>query len=98
MLALAISIDCDSKGVDLIEMNDGTELKCPTWPRDCEFQIVTYQPSGKTCDTVDATELSGDIAEVLRALEATGTLKHRKPDWYRRLKLYAAAEVLAGNA
>ena len=93
MLALAISIDCDSKGVDIIETNDGTQFKCPTWPRDCESQLVAYQPSGKTCETVYAGELSADIAEALRSLDATGTLKRRKPDWYRRLKLYAADDT-----
>ena len=93
MLSLAISIDCDSKGADIIETNDGTQLKCPTWPRDCESQLVAYRPSDKTCDTVYTAELSADIAEALRALEATGTLKKRKPDWYRRLKLYAAGEI-----
>ena len=90
MLALAISIDYDSKGTDIIETNDGTRLKCPSWPRDCESQLVAYRPSGKTCDPVYANDLSTDIAEALRTLEATGTLENRKPDWYRRLKLYAA--------
>ena len=98
MLALAISIDCDSHGADTIETNDGTQLKCPSWPRDCESQLVAFRPSAKTCDTVYAAELSADIAEALRALQATGTLKHRKPDWYRRLKLYAAGERSTGGA
>ena len=93
MLSLAISIDCDSKGADIIETNDGTQLKCPTWPRDCESQLVAYRPSDKTCDTVYTVELSADIAEALRVLEATGMLKKRKPNWYRRLKLYAAGEI-----
>lgn len=99
MLALAISIDCDSKGTDIIETNNGTQLKCPSWPRDCESQLVAYRPAGNVCDPVYATELSSDIADALSALEAAGALKGRKPDWHRRLKFYAAgAEVTIGRA
>lgn len=90
MLDLAISLESDTDGTDIIECNDGTSLRCPSWPRDCESQLVAYGPLGKEAEVVWAGQLAGDIAEALAVLDSTRILKNKKPDWYRRLKLCAA--------
>ena len=54
MLDLAISIDTDSKGTPVVETNHGVRLKAPEWPHDCEFQLVAFNPSGRTCEVVVA--------------------------------------------
>jgi hypothetical protein len=89
MLDLAISIDTDSKNTTIIETNSGVILKAPEWPQDCEFQLVAFKPSGQTCEIVWADGLAEDIGEALVALQREPSLKGRKPDWFRRLKLYA---------
>ena len=97
MLALAILDDSDSSGNAIVETSDGTRLKCPSWGTDTDPQLVAYSPSRKTCDMLWPVEVCSDIAEALRALEAAGALKHRKPDWFRRLKLYAAGVPAKGS-
>jgi hypothetical protein len=92
MLDLAISIDIDSKNTTIIETNNGVTLKSPDWPQDCEFQLVAFNPARSTCEVVWADGLVEDIGEALAALEGVPSLKGRKPDWYRRLKLYAKRE------
>lgn len=89
MLDLAISIDEDSKGTPVIETNHGVQLKAPNWPQDCEFQLVAFTPSGKSCYVVTAKSLAQDISEALVALKTAGSLNGRKPDWYFRLSRYA---------
>lgn len=89
MLDLAISIDTDLNGIDIIECNDGTRLKCPSWPTDCESQLVAFDPLSKELELVWSGQLAGDIAEALALLDSTRVLKDHEPDWYRRLKLCA---------
>lgn len=89
MLDLAISIDADANGTPVIETNHGTRFKSPGWPQDCESRIVAFNPSGKTCDVVWPEQLAADIHSVLETLDAADALNGRKPDWYRRLALYA---------
>ena len=90
MLDLAIAIDTDARNTTIVETNHGVELKAPEWPHDCEFQLVAFGPSRRTCEIVFSECLADDIGEALTALDKTGAFKGRKPDWYRRLKLYAA--------
>ena len=89
MLDLAISINTDAKGTTIIETDHGIKLKAPRWPQDSDYRLVAFSPSGKTCDIIWPKNLAGDIGQALRALQAPGTLKGRKPDWYRRLAHYA---------
>jgi hypothetical protein len=89
MLDLAISVDTDRNGTPIIETNHGVRMKAPEWFDDCEFQLVAYTPSAKTCQIISAEELAGDIRQALAALENVGVLKPRKADWYRRLRRYA---------
>jgi|SwirhisoilCB1_FD_contig_21_24948407_length_457_multi_2_in_0_out_0_1 hypothetical protein len=86
MLDLAISIDTDSRGTTVIETNHGIELKAPSWPSDCDCQLVVFSPSRKLCEIVYAEELAEDIAMALVTLDRAAALKGTKPDWYRRLK------------
>jgi hypothetical protein len=89
MIDLAIATDIDTKGKTVIETNHGLELKAPKWPQDCEFQLVAFEPSGKTCEVVWTEELAADIRQALKTLESTGALEGRKPDWYRRMIRYS---------
>ena len=89
MLDLAISIDEDSRNVRVVETNHGTNLKAPGWPQDCEFQLVAFVPSGEACEVVSSACLAEDIRRALTSIDRTRALKGRKPDWYRRLELYA---------
>ena len=91
MLDLAISIDTDARGTTVIETNHGAQLKAPRWPQDCEFQLVAFNPSGKTCTVVWTEELADDIDHALKTIQETGVLKGTKPDWYRRLTQCAKA-------
>jgi hypothetical protein len=90
MLNLAISIDTDADGIDIVETNRGDSLKAPDWPRDCEFQMVAYRPSERICDVVVAHVLAEDIGHAIRALREAGMLQSDAPDWYMRLAHYAA--------
>lgn len=90
MLDLAISIDTDSKGNDIIETNHGEKLKAPDWPQDCEFQMIAYHPLDKTCEVISADVLSDDIGHAIRALQAARAFKDDQPEWYRRLARCAA--------
>ena len=44
----------------------------------------------KECDVIAPRELARDIAFALEALHPALETARRKPDWYRRLKKYAA--------
>jgi hypothetical protein len=90
MLDLAISIDIDQRNTAIIETNQGVRLKAPDWPNDCDFQLVAFDPSGETCEIVPAEALAGDIGKALMSLNGAEALEGEKPDWYRRLELYAA--------
>jgi hypothetical protein len=98
MLDLAISVDTDPRGTDIIETNHGEQFNAPSWPRDCEFQLVSFRPGAKTCDVVTAAELVDDIAHALQALKATGLSGTKKPEWYKRLNQIAEGAGLMGNA
>jgi len=89
MLDLAISIDTDPANTTIIETNCGVRLKAPDWPQDCDFQLVAYDPSGDSCGVVSAEGLADDIGEALLMLDRAVSPAGEKPDWYRRLKLYA---------
>src|SRR5690242_7963332 len=89
MLDLAISTDTDSKGTTVVETNHGMKLKAPVWPSDCDFQLVAFNPSGKSCEIVWTEELAGDIGRALVMIDTEATLKGPKPDWYLRLKYCA---------
>lgn len=91
MLDFAISMDTDADGVSIVETNHGLKMKSPDWTHDCEFQLVTFSPSGRKCSVVRPNELTLDLACALEAIDSTGMLKGRKPAWYRRLAKYAAA-------
>jgi hypothetical protein len=90
MLDLAIEIDRDSRNTPIIVTNHGVQLKAPEWPHDCEFQLVAFNPSEDSCEVVWAACLADDIGEALIALDRSVPVEGRKPDWYRRLELYAA--------
>lgn len=94
MLDLAISIDTDARGTTVIETNHGVQLKAPRWPQDCEFQLVAFNPSGKTCNVIRTEHLAEDIGRALTALASSAALKGRKPDWFRRLERCAEAATL----
>ncbi len=94
MLDLAISIDCHSNGISVVETNHGREFRAPEWPQDSDFQLVAFNQSAKICKIVWPEELVSDIAAALEALNRTGNMSGRKPDWYRRLKLYSSRESL----
>jgi hypothetical protein len=94
MLDLAIEMDRDSRNTSIIETNHGVELKCPDWPHDCEFQLVAFNPSEDSCEVVWANGLAHDISEALRTIDSAALFKGQKPDWYRRLELYATRESL----
>jgi hypothetical protein len=89
MLDLAISIDTDARGTTVIETNHGVALKAPKWPQDCDFQLVAFSPSSRTCEVIWTEQLADDIGKALRALDDASVLEARKPDWYRRLIRYA---------
>jgi hypothetical protein len=85
MLDLAIPMDTTANGITIIETNRGGPLKAPRWPQDCEFQLVAFNPTGKICEIVWTEQLAEDIGKALAALDNTGVMEGRKPDWYRRL-------------
>ena len=89
MLDIAISIETNAKGITVIETNHGSRLKAMSWPQDCESQLITFKPSSTTCDVIWPEQLADDIFSALKTLQAAKTLKGRKPNWYRRLMLYA---------
>ncbi len=85
MLDLAISTNTDTRGTSVIETNHGVELKAPGWPQDCDFQLVAFRPTGKTCEVIWTERLAEDIRKALMALDQAGMVQGKKPDWYRRL-------------
>ena len=97
MLDLAIAVDTDKNKTTVVETNRGFRLKAPTWPHDCDFQMVAFNPSGHNCHVVWADGLAEDIALALTALGRTSALKGRKPDWYRRLEQYAGGASALRN-
>ena len=88
MLALAIPIDTDRRGNTIIETNSGRELTARDWPQDCEFQLVAFRSSGRTCQVVWPEQLAEDIAKVLKLVDAAGVHRRARPDWYQRLDSY----------
>jgi hypothetical protein len=90
MLALAISMDVDTRGNTIIETNAGRELTARRWPQDSESQLVAFRPSGKTCQVVWTEQLAGDIARALELLDSVDICRGAKPDWYRRLQTYCS--------
>jgi len=86
VLDLAISNDMDLTGTTAIETNHGVILKTDEWPRDCDFQLVVFSPSGKRCDVVRPYDLAKDIARAITILDEVSDLGDRKPGWYQRLK------------
>jgi hypothetical protein len=90
MLDLAISIDTNFSGTDIIETNHGGVFEAPEWPRDCEFQLVAYRPSDKSCEVISATALAEDIGHAINALQMSDTFDGAQSEWYWRLKQYAA--------
>lgn len=89
MLALAIPIDIDRRGNTIIETNAGRQLKAPGWPQDCEFQLVAFRPSSRTCQVVWTEQLAEDIAEVLELMDRLHIYRKAKPGWYQRLEKYS---------
>lgn len=89
MLDLAISTDTNRQGITVIETNRGAQLRAPGWPQDCEFQLVAFNPTAKSCDVVRTEELARDIGKALEALDHVGALKGWKPGWYHRLSVCA---------
>jgi hypothetical protein len=87
MLDLAISVNTDRNGTTIIETNHGVRLKSPKWPQDCEFQLVAFAPSARTCHVIASDQLTDDIRNALAALEDAGV--SRQADWHRRLRRYA---------
>ena len=67
MLDLAISVGTDQRGTTIVETNDGVRLKAPEWPQDCEFQLVAFTSSARTCQIISADELADDIRKALAA-------------------------------
>jgi hypothetical protein len=94
MLDLAISTNTDPKGTTVVETNRGMRLKAPTWPQDCDFQLVLFDPSGERCEIVLAEQLAADIGRALAMLDSAQTLRGPKPNWYRRLKDCASGTLL----
>jgi hypothetical protein len=90
MIDLAISVDTDSRRTTVIETNRGLKLKAPRWPQDCDFQLVAFTPSGKTCEVIWTEQLTEDIRSAVTALDQTGAVRGEKPDWYRRLSRYGS--------
>jgi hypothetical protein len=89
MLDLATFNDSDDDNFAIIETNHGEELKTSGWPTDGDFEIVAYRASKKTCEVVSAEDLADDIAMAVQAMRANGMFKEGKPDWCKRLELYA---------
>lgn len=93
MIDLAISVDENRRGATVIETNHGRRLAAPDWPQDSDFRLVAFTPAAKTCEVVPPTELAGDIALALAALEPVVANARKKPDWYGRLTKYAAGAL-----
>ena len=93
MLDLAIAVDTDRNRTTIIETNRGVRLKAPKWWHDCEFQLVAFAPSARTCQVIPPEQLTDDIGKALAALENAGVLKPRQADWHRRLRRYAERAV-----
>lgn len=90
MLDLAILSDCDSSDTAIAETDHGKRLMAPDWGTDTDPKLVSFWPSARSCELVDCEGLANDIGLALNALKAAGALKHGQPEWYRRLKRYAA--------
>jgi hypothetical protein len=96
MLDLAISIGTDPTNITIVDTNRWKdELKAPGWPSDSDFQLVAFNPSGESCEVVEAEDLARDIGRALMRLGRLAPYKGRKPDWYRRLELCATRGSLS---
>jgi hypothetical protein len=89
MLDLAISVGTDARNTTIIETNHGAELRAPGWPQDCDFQLVAFTRSGRSCEVVSPEDLTDDIGMALLAIKDAKRFKGRKPDWFRRLERYS---------
>jgi hypothetical protein len=91
MLDLAISMDSNLKGMEFVESNRGDQFRTSDWPRDCEFQLISFQPGQSDCKVVRTVDLAEDISRAVQALESTGYLLNGdKPSWFHRLSEYAS--------
>ncbi|HBA40696.1 MAG TPA: hypothetical protein DCZ05_13450 [Deltaproteobacteria bacterium] len=88
MLELAIPVDIDRRGNTIVETNSGRELTAPGWPQDCEFQLVAFHPSSRSCEVVWIEQLAEDIANALELLNTAGIHRDANTDWYQRLVHY----------
>ena len=89
MLDLAISEDVTAKGETVVLTNHGRTLHALDWPQDCDFQLVGFSPSAIGCNVVWTEQLAHDIGMAIEALDGARAVGDAKPDWYRRLVLYA---------
>jgi hypothetical protein len=90
MLSLGIPIDFDDAGDTIVDLNIGGEVKAKDFPQDSEFQLLAFRPNKKRAKVVWIAKLAEDIAEALATVDQVGPKKGRRPDWYRRLSLYAS--------
>jgi hypothetical protein len=90
MIDLAISIDENRRGDTIVETNHGDRMAAPDWPQDSDSRLVAFSPSARSCEVVWPQEMASDIALALQALEPVISRQRKKPEWYRRLKKYAA--------
>jgi hypothetical protein len=90
MIDLAISIDQNARGTTVVETNQGHRMAAPNWPQDSDFRLVASTPGAKKCEVIWPEELAGDISLALKALESVPEALRTKPDWYGRLRKYAA--------
>jgi hypothetical protein len=95
MLDLAISENIDPRSKTIALTNHGRTMRASNWPQDCEFQLVAFTPSARTCRVVWAGEIAEDIGTALKALDQAGIVARGKPDWYRRLARYAQGSAPA---
>ena len=98
MIDLAIIVDSDSTEVAIVETNSGAEFRAPDWGTDTDPKLVAFYPSKRRCEVVDCAELANDIGYALAALRAAGTFNERKPEWFKKLELYAAGSPSAKDA
>lgn len=91
MLNLAIEVDVDQHGNSVIQTNTGDILMAPGWPRDCEFQIVSYRKQKRIARVVHYDTLSKDIDRALEMIKRARLIGRSKPKWFVRLQEAAVA-------
>ena len=85
MLDLAIADDIGPKGETIVLSNHGHRMIAHDWPQDCDFQIVAFSSSARSCKVIWSEELAVDIGRALKALDDAQAVTGKKPGWYRRL-------------